>query len=281
MSPIESNQEGRLELQIVQDIIVDGAFDDTVSGVTHITHIASPLLLNPQSVENDLLIPAIKGEISIHAPALLLPTLKSVVITSSFAAAFDPKHGPRPIYIYSSKCWDPITYSEAADLSLDPGQCPGQWRPWNTYLASKKLAEEAVWKLYEQHHPRWNLSTILPTYIGRPTVLPLTEKHGSLTLTFSAGLICKIAIRDGDLPKDDFAFWVDIEHYDVDAKSSLNALNLEAWLPLEDKVIGTIDKSARVLCFKAQFLPPGDDQTQGFQKNELSPLTTKIKITCC
>lgn len=216
-----SVEKGQLELWIVQDITVDNAFNDAASGVTHIAHIASPLILSPQLIENDLLIPAIKGTISILASAPSSPTLKSVVITSSFAAAFDPKQGFRPGYVYSSKDWNPISYSEAADPLLDLNQYPGQWRLWITYLVSKKLAEEAAWKFYEQHHPRWNMSTILPTYIGGPTVLPLTEKHGSLRLSFNAGLIWKAAIGDGELPKDDFPFWVDVR--DV-AKAHVNAL---------------------------------------------------------
>jgi nucleoside-diphosphate-sugar epimerase len=214
-------EKGQLELQIVEDITIEGVFDNTVRGVTHIAHIASPIILNPQSIENDLLIPAIKGTTSILTSALPSPTLKSVVITSSFAAVFDPKQGFRPGYTYSSRDWNPLSYSEAADPSLDLAQYPGHMRPWITYFASKKLADEAAWKLYEEHSPSWKLSTVLPTYIGGPTVLPLTEKHGSLGLSFSAGLLWKIAVGDGRLPNDNFPFWVDVR--DV-AKAHLNAL---------------------------------------------------------
>lgn len=135
-------EKGQLEVQIVEDITIEGAFDNIVRGVTHIAHIASPIILNPQSIENDLLIPAIKGTTSILISALLSPTLKSVVITSSSAAVFDPKQAFRPGYTYSSKDWNPLSYSEAADPSLDLAQYPGHMRPWITYFASKKLAEE-------------------------------------------------------------------------------------------------------------------------------------------
>jgi hypothetical protein len=50
---------------------------------------------------------------------------------------------------------------------------------------------------------------------------PLTEKHGELGLSFSAGLLWKIAVGDGGLPNDNFPFWVDVR--DV-AKAHINAL---------------------------------------------------------
>lgn len=217
----KSVQEGQLDLRIVEDITVEDAFDDVLRDVTYIAHIASPLTLNPRSVEDDLLVPAMKGTTSVLHSALNSPTLKSVVITSSFAAAFDPKRGYRPGYVYSSIDWNPITYLEAANPSLDLAQYPAQWQPWITYLASKKLAEEAAWKFYEKNKPRWSLATILPTYIGGPTILPLKKKAVTPNLSFSAGFIWKTALGDGELPEDDFPFWVDVR--DV-AKAHINAL---------------------------------------------------------
>lgn len=119
-------EEGQLDLHIVEDITVEDVFEDALRDVIYIAHIASPLTLNPRPVEDDLLIPAMKGTTSVLHSALNSPILKSVVIISSFAAAFDRKGGCRPGYVYSSIDWNLITYLEAANPSLDLSQYTAQ-----------------------------------------------------------------------------------------------------------------------------------------------------------
>lgn len=101
---------GRLEIAIVPDLTVDGAFDDALQGATYVAHIASPLNMSPENVENDLLIPAIKGNICILESIMKQTGIKAAVITSSFVAAFDARHGFREGYTYSSADWNPISY---------------------------------------------------------------------------------------------------------------------------------------------------------------------------
>lgn len=70
----------------------------------------------------DFLDPAIKGTTGIlKAIKAHAPTVKRVVITSSFAAIVNPKQHPK---VYSEKEWNPVTWEEAMDHS-------------NVYRASK------------------------------------------------------------------------------------------------------------------------------------------------
>lgn len=75
----------------------------------------------------DFLDPAIKGTTGIlKAIKAYAPTVKRVVITSSFAAIVNPKQHPK---VYSEKEWNPVTWEEAMDHA-------------NVYRASKVSASD-------------------------------------------------------------------------------------------------------------------------------------------
>lgn len=77
----------------------------------------------------------------------------------------------------------------------------------------------------KDHHkttsPTYSLCTILPTYIGGPSVLPL--KDGAKSVSFSQGLVWKTA-TEGTLPILDFPGWVHVS--DV-ARAHIAALERE------------------------------------------------------
>ncbi|OCL12089.1 NAD(P)-binding protein [Glonium stellatum] len=197
----------RFSVVRILDIITPGIFDGAMQDVTHIAHIASPLVIGAQDIEKDLLLPAIHGTTNILSAALKVPTVKSVVITSSFASVADVAYGKRPGYTYSPTDWNPITYAEAADPNLDLTRWPEEYRPFITYMASKKLAESAAWELYNHEKPQWALSILLPTYIGGPYILPLSK--GPDSLSWSDGLIWSVAAGK-PLPQADYPSWVDV-----------------------------------------------------------------------
>lgn len=72
---------------------------------------------------------------------------------------------------------------------------------------------------YKAQSPHFTLTTILPTYIGGPSILPLAKGVGSLS--FSQDLLWKTATDTSQLPKPDFPAWVDVR--DV-AKAHVNSL---------------------------------------------------------
>ena len=81
----------------------------------YVLHTASPFHFNVQDPVKDFLDPAIKGTTGIlKAIKAHAPTVKRVVITSSFAAIINPKKHAK---VYSEKVWNPATLDEAMDHS--------------------------------------------------------------------------------------------------------------------------------------------------------------------
>lgn len=98
----------------------------------YVLHTASPFHFNIQDPVKDFLDPAIKGTTGIlKAIKAHAPTVKRVVITSSFAAIVNSKQHPE---VYSEKNWNPVTWEEATDHS-------------NVYRASK-VSRHPVSKRY-------------------------------------------------------------------------------------------------------------------------------------
>lgn len=118
---------------------------------------ASPFHFNVKDTKKDLLDPAINGTTGIlKAIKKYAPTVKHVVVTSSFASIIHPKEGKWPGKVYSEADWNPTTIEEADS------------DPTTGYRASKTLAEKAAWKFLEEEKPNFTLSTINPPLVGLP-----------------------------------------------------------------------------------------------------------------
>ncbi|KAI4184999.1 MAG: hypothetical protein LQ346_006004 [Caloplaca aetnensis] len=150
----------RLDFVFVADIAQEGAFDEAVKSdppFDWVMHTASPFHFNVTDPQKDLLDPAIIGTTGIlKAIKTNAPSVKRVVITSSFAAVFDPKAGNRPEHTYSEKDWNPITAEEAIQ------------NPPSGYRASKTFAEKAAWEFVEREKPHFTLSTMNPPMVFGP-----------------------------------------------------------------------------------------------------------------
>ncbi|RDW73484.1 hypothetical protein BP6252_07391 [Coleophoma cylindrospora] len=210
----------KLQIILITDITSDEVFDAALETVTHLAHIASPIVINSKDVKSELLDLAIRGTTRILKSALKIKTMKSVVVTGSFAAVFDSMYGWRPYYIYTPEDWFPITYSEAADPALDLTKWPERWRYDIAYCSSKVLAEKAAWGFWKEANPTWQLTFILPTYIVEPY---LTGIQSPDNLNYSNGLVWKAVSGNwtGDWV---YPYWVDVR--DV-AKAHLEALQRE------------------------------------------------------
>ena len=110
-------------------------------------HTASPFHFNVTDPKKDLLDPAVIGTTGIlKAIKKSAPTVKRVVITSSFAAIVAPSvpKGHR----YSEQDWNPITEEEAIQ------------NPMNAYRGSKTFAEKAAWDFVEKKKPNFTIATV-------------------------------------------------------------------------------------------------------------------------
>ncbi|CAF9918922.1 MAG: methylglyoxal reductase (NADPH-dependent) gre2 [Heterodermia speciosa] len=152
----------KLDFAIVEDIAQEGAFNEAVKAdppFEIVIHTSSPFHFNVTDVKKDLLDPAVVGTTGLlKAVKQSAPTVKRVVITSSFAAIIHPGKGTRPGYTYSEKDWDPITEEEAIQ------------NPSNGYRASKTFAEKASWDFVESEKPNFTIATCNPPLVLGPIV---------------------------------------------------------------------------------------------------------------
>ncbi|GME48194.1 nad dependent epimerase [Neofusicoccum parvum] len=152
-------ESGQLTFAIVKDVAAPGVFDEAVQGVDGVVHTASPFQLSVEDNVRDLLDPAVKGTTEIlEAIHKFNPSVKRVVITSSFASMFDLTKGLRPGHVYTEADWNPVTWEDA--VSTPVGAV--------AYLASKTFAEKAAWKFVEDKKPGFTLATICPPMIYGP-----------------------------------------------------------------------------------------------------------------
>jgi len=161
--------KSKLDFRIVGDIAQEGAFDEVVKidGLEAVIHTASPFHFNITDTKKDLLDPAIIGTTGVlKAIKNYAPTVKRVVITSSFASILDGSKGNSWDHTYSEKDWNPITPEQALQNSL------------NGYRASKTFAERAAWEFVEKEKPSFTLSTLCPPLVIGPIVHYLNSLSG-------------------------------------------------------------------------------------------------------
>jgi nucleoside-diphosphate-sugar epimerase len=153
-----ATHSSQLDYVVVPDIAASHAFDLAVQSdppFEVVLHTASPFHFRISDTKKDLLDPAINGTVGVlTAVKQYAPTVKQVVITSSFASIIDAAKGVWPGHVYSEKDWNPVTLEEA---TRDPS---------TGYRASKKLAEESAWRFVEEEKPGFTISTINPPLVS-------------------------------------------------------------------------------------------------------------------
>lgn len=140
---------GRLEL-VAADLNEPGAFTEHMAGCEYVMHTASPYTLDVEDPQRDLVDPAVNGTLSILESAAATPSVRRVVLTSSFAAI---SNGPRK---------DPYDESDwSTTNSVDRGP----------YAFSKTIAEKAAWDFMESEDRHFDLIVINPTGVIGPSVV--------------------------------------------------------------------------------------------------------------
>ncbi|WAO90163.1 Epimerase domain-containing protein [Fusarium falciforme] len=125
-----------IELVIVPDMVVKGAFDEAaqIEGLGAVLHIASPFFYDFVDAQKELVDPAVYGTTwlfeAIHRYA---PTVKRIIMTSSFASVLDEDRLEDPSTVFTEKDWNPVTMDEVNNSKA------------TAYRVSKKFAERAAW----------------------------------------------------------------------------------------------------------------------------------------
>lgn len=199
---ILSNHPGtpssKLSYVIVKDIAQETAFDEAVKSdppFDAVLHTASPFHFSVTDPKKDLLDPAIIGTTGIlKAVKKSAPSVKRVVITSSFASIINANSHPK---IYSEEHWNPITEEEAVQ------------NPGNAYRASKTFAEKAAWDFVSKEKPNFDLATINPPLVLGPVVHYLNSLDAINTSNERIRNMIQGKLKDG-LPPTGVFLWVDV-----------------------------------------------------------------------
>jgi nucleoside-diphosphate-sugar epimerase len=127
LAPRVGDKIVKLSFHIVPNIEAEGAFDKVIQEhqFVAVLHTATPFHLNAYVISKwslqSLISVSSKDPKEITGPAVgstksilksvknLGPTVKRVIITSSFAANIDPNQGFRPGYVYSEADWNPVS----------------------------------------------------------------------------------------------------------------------------------------------------------------------------
>ncbi|KAL1881394.1 hypothetical protein VTK73DRAFT_4154 [Phialemonium thermophilum] len=155
--------QDQLAIVIVPDIAQPGAFDEAVKipGLEVVLHTASPFHFKAKDPKTELIDPAVNGTTGIlKAIVKSAPSVRRVVITSSFAAIMDEAHLSDPNVTYTEKSWNPVTIDEI------------HRSPATAYRASKTLAEKAAWEFVNNkaNGAKFDLVTVNPPIVFGPVI---------------------------------------------------------------------------------------------------------------
>ncbi|KAK5110782.1 hypothetical protein LTR85_000727 [Meristemomyces frigidus] len=193
-----------IDFAIVPDITAPQAFDDALSKTDvpfdAVIHTASPFLYSAVTGNRDFLDPAVKGTTEmLKAVQAVAPSVKRVVITSSFAAVGDLAHmdkmaGSR----YTEADWNPVTWEEALAGDMN-----------TAYQGSKKFAEEAAWKFVEEEKPGFDIVTLCPPMIYGPLEHTVTKTSDLNQSTARIYYFFMAGKADAPLPEDSLYLYAD------------------------------------------------------------------------
>ncbi|KAH7376815.1 3-beta hydroxysteroid dehydrogenase/isomerase family protein [Plectosphaerella cucumerina] len=198
MKKARPDYDGKLEFVQVGDFSDGGDFAEAVKGMDAVIHVASPLSYDTKDNEKELIIPAISGVKAIMAAAAAEPSVKRIVLTSSFASVMNADRKAPPYFTYKGSDWNPLTYAE----SIAP-DAPA----FIAYRGSKLFAEKAAWDFVTENKPGFDLVTLCPPMTFGPIVHPISTVE---QLNESNAMLWKIASGAKPLPIARVPFWIDV-----------------------------------------------------------------------
>lgn len=154
----------RIELAIIPDMTIAGAFDEATTGVHIIFHVASPVAFHLRTIA-DVVDPAVALTENILNAALHSsgPQLKAVVVTSSGAAIIRPDPGFGYIFTEDDhNVWAlPLAQTVTDDWPADKAGIL-------MYNASKAASDQAMWRFFEEKKPPFSMTSVHPAVVMGP-----------------------------------------------------------------------------------------------------------------
>jgi nucleoside-diphosphate-sugar epimerase len=167
------HRNDKLSFVIVPDLLVSGAYDESIKGATYVIHVASPIAgahKEGESYQTTLIEPAVRGTLNILEAAQKTSTVRRVVITSSAIAILSWKD-------FTGASPDTI-FDEQSRTQFLPGPYGDSFE---AYSASKiaALNETEAWMEREKSHVPFDVVNIFPSFVfGRDeTVVDAQDAH--------------------------------------------------------------------------------------------------------
>mmetsp|Transcript_58319 Transcript_58319/g.131338 ORF Transcript_58319/g.131338 Transcript_58319/m.131338 type:complete len:371 (+) Transcript_58319:49-1161(+) len=163
-------QFGEEKLRLVGgvDCTKPETFESAVTGCAGVFHTASPFHFNSQDPMKDLVPPAFYGTVGCLEACKKAGGVKRVLVTSSFAAIFNPGKYPWD-YTYTSKDWNGVSCPSKDGVFAEPV-------PGHGYRFSKIIAEKAAWDFAAKEDCTFDVACINPPMVighnfNKPTTL--------------------------------------------------------------------------------------------------------------
>ncbi|KAL6861004.1 NAD(P)-binding protein [Trichoderma novae-zelandiae] len=158
----------QLVVAVVPDIALPGAFDAVVAehaaGLEVVLHTASPFHYRWTDAQRELVDPALNGTRGIlEAIHRAAPSVRRVVVTSSFAAILSETKLADPNTTFTEESWNP-------DGIADVGRSPA-----TAYRVSKTAAERFAWDFVAREKPSFDLVTVNPPVVFGPVAHSLAS----------------------------------------------------------------------------------------------------------
>lgn len=147
-----------LSFEVIEDISDPKAFEllfkKRSKEIDIVLHTASPVVLNTNDYEKDLLIPAINGTKGVLNAVRRYGNVKKIVITSSYVTMVDFAQSSDGGLVFTEKDWNPVTWEGCQTDAV------------NGYCGSKKFAEQVAWEFAKENSIP--LTTINPVFVFGP-----------------------------------------------------------------------------------------------------------------
>lgn len=155
---------------IVEDLTNPDGFDEAVRDIEGIIHVASPFATHASEDPYQTYIsPAVNGTLSVlkSANGLNGKSVKRIVITSSLGAVASVKSLSEQSSIATQIFTDKDFNEEDPKIFEEKGSAAP---PFTAYFASKVLAEKSAWEYVKTHKPKYDLTTICPSFVLGPII---------------------------------------------------------------------------------------------------------------
>jgi len=166
------------------DLLNAESFVKSFEGCSAIFHTASPFFFDTENPEEDLIKPAVQGTKNVLETISKIPTIKTVIVTSSVAAVRGRKFPPN--HVVNDDDWSDPEFQRKGAMF---------------YPLSKTLAEQEVWKWEETVRGKIRVVTIQPPLLFGPALQPTLNTSTEFILAYING--SKNAIDNATRPVTD------------------------------------------------------------------------------